>query len=147
MAASWTWLAWNIPTTLDSIHPNCLKKIQFLSTSHISSPYLEDRPIYIWPNVVEVNRELCDVPATHAAVMARFLLEYDGILNFNYKQRPVGELRPSAKSFAKRMGGSASLRCPALRISYNHLPKCLKPSSFKAAIEYLVLTFRYKLVI
>lgn len=54
--------------------------------------YTYDRPVYIWPNVVELHRELCDVPARHTNIMARFLQEYDGILNFNYKQRPDGRI-------------------------------------------------------
>ena len=30
---------------------------------------LQDKSIYIWPNVVELERELCDVPLQHKAVM------------------------------------------------------------------------------
>lgn len=54
--------------------------------------YTYDRSVYIWPNVVEVQRELCLVPLRHVNIMARFLQEYDGILNFNYKQRPDGRI-------------------------------------------------------
>ncbi|CAK9016337.1 unnamed protein product [Durusdinium trenchii] len=51
----------------------------------IGMKYVYDKSIYIWPKVTELHRHLCDVPVQHTAVMARFLAEYDGIVNFNYK--------------------------------------------------------------
>lgn len=51
-----------------------------------------DRSIYIWPNVVELKKELCEVPTRHIDVLAAFVGEYDGILNFNYKIRPDGRI-------------------------------------------------------
>lgn len=58
----------------------------------IGMKYVYDKSIYIWPKVTELHRHLCDVPVQHTAVMARFLAEYDGIVNFNYKQRPDGRI-------------------------------------------------------
>jgi len=54
--------------------------------------YTYDRSIYIWPNVVELKKELYEVPTQHIDVLAAFVGEYDGILNFNYKIRPDGRI-------------------------------------------------------
>ncbi|CAE7776377.1 APUM3, partial [Symbiodinium pilosum] len=54
--------------------------------------YLYDREVYIWPGVNELSKELYEVPAHHIPVLAAFVTEYDGILNFNYKIRPDGRI-------------------------------------------------------
>jgi len=54
--------------------------------------YRYDREVYIWPGVVEVSKELVEVPVQHLQVLASFVAEYDGILNFNYKLRPDGRI-------------------------------------------------------
>ena len=48
---------------------------------------------YVWPHVKEVSKVSSrEIPPEHLEQMARFLRGYDGILNFNYKVRPGGEI-------------------------------------------------------
>ena len=63
----------------------------------ICTVYTYDRAEYVWPQVKEVCAErrslpMRAVPAAHLAAMRAFLVGYEGVLNFNYKVRPSGEL-------------------------------------------------------
>ena len=62
----------------------------------VCTRYTYDADVYVWPRVEE-RRDLRVVddalPPDHAHVMARLLVGYSGICNFNYKVRPdSGEL-------------------------------------------------------
>ena len=47
----------------------------------------------MWPHVKEVSKiSSREIPPEHLEQMAGFLRGYDGILNFNYKVRPGGEI-------------------------------------------------------
>ncbi|CAE7211678.1 Trim71 [Symbiodinium natans] len=58
----------------------------------VTMKYQYDGMEYIWPHVREISKELCEVPAKHLQIMAKFLTGYSGICNFNYKRRPDGRL-------------------------------------------------------
>ena len=49
----------------------------------------KDRPVYIWPNVVELHRELCDVPARHTNIMVWDSASCDGCLPWEANSNPV----------------------------------------------------------
>ena len=61
----------------------------------ITTVYTYDRAEYVWPQVREIcpeRRSTREVPPAHLAAMRSFLAGYEGVLNFNYKVRPGGEL-------------------------------------------------------
>jgi hypothetical protein len=59
----------------------------------ISTNYVYDKDIYVWPYVEEdqdQRRSTSDVPAKHLETMTKFLAGFSGVCNFNYKVRPSG---------------------------------------------------------
>lgn len=48
--------------------------------------------MYVWPHVNELSKKLCELPLGHLDVMRRFLANYSGFCNFNYKVRNDGKL-------------------------------------------------------
>ena len=61
----------------------------------ITTVYTYDKAEYVWPQVKEIcseRRSTREVPPAHLTAMRAFLVGYEGVLNFNYKVRPSGEL-------------------------------------------------------
>lgn len=66
---------------------------QGLIIDAILTVYEYDKEVYIWPYVEEVSRTFYDkISPNHLATMSRFLRDYSGICNFNYKVTPTGEM-------------------------------------------------------
>jgi carbamoylphosphate synthase large subunit len=75
--------------------------------------YTYDKETYIWPNVKELARTVCDLPAEHLEIMRRILVGYSGFCNFNYKVRPDGRLCLFEAN--ARVGGDLACDVPVLR--------------------------------
>lgn len=95
----------------------------------VSTEYTYDKEEYVWPDAEEVGRSSSSkIPPKHLETMRRFLSEYTGVCNFNYKVRPSGELcifevntrvgadlacdvpRRRARAFFEKLDGFRALR-------------------------------------
>eukprot|EP00933_Yihiella_yeosuensis_P071926 TRINITY_DN80178_c0_g1_i1.p1 TRINITY_DN80178_c0_g1~~TRINITY_DN80178_c0_g1_i1.p1 ORF type:complete len:736 (-),score=130.61 TRINITY_DN80178_c0_g1_i1:47-2191(-) len=85
-----------------SLLVDCGKVLSVVSTSY---QYASDA--YVWPRVRLVQKTAHDVPQEHLDVFSKFLLEYRGICNFNYKVREDGAL--SIFEINPRVGGDLAV--------------------------------------
>lgn len=95
----------------------------------VSTEYKYDKEEYVWPHAEEVGRSSSSkIPPKHLETMRRFLDQYTGVCNFNYKVRPSGELcifevntrvgadlacdvpRKRARAFFEKLDGLRALR-------------------------------------